>query len=117
MAVEDGAGRLVELAEQFKSAAAAVKGRDDWDELRRCWLGRKQGLLKTLMGRMKEIPAAERRAYGQGVNRLKAAVEAELAELDGKLTEAERVAVKRAAELDVTLPGRRPRTGVLHPVT
>ncbi|MCP4655954.1 MAG: phenylalanine--tRNA ligase subunit alpha, partial [bacterium] len=36
---------------------------------------------------------------------------------DGKLTEAERVAVKRAAELDVTLPGRRPRTGVLHPVT
>jgi hypothetical protein len=35
------------------------------------WLGRKSGIVRTMMGRMKEVAPADRREYGQGVNRLK----------------------------------------------
>jgi phenylalanyl-tRNA synthetase alpha chain len=108
---------LDELAERFESAAAAVRDRLAWDALRLEWTGRKQGLLKSLLGRMKGIAPAERRDYGQGVNRLKARVEGRLTELDDELTAAERRAEQSRQALDVTLPGRRPAIGSLHPVT
>ena len=109
--------RLEQLAADFDRQASAVADRDAWDALRLAWVGRKQGRLRDLMGRMKEIPADQRRDYGQAVNRLKVAVEQRLDALDAELTEAERAASRAAAALDVTLPGRRPPTGSLHPVT
>jgi phenylalanyl-tRNA synthetase alpha chain len=108
---------LDELREQFRSEAAAVESRDDWDRLRVRWVGRKQGLLRSLMGRMKEIPPAERRDYGQGVNRLKVEVEGRIEELERELAAAEERAKKAEAAVDVTLPGRRPALGTVHPVT
>ena len=108
---------LEQLAAEFDEQASAVQDRDAWEALRLAWVGRKKGRLRDLMGRMKEIPAAERRDYGQGVNRLKTAVEERLDALDAELTERERAASRAAAALDVTLPGRRPATGSLHPVT
>ncbi|MEM7585099.1 MAG: phenylalanine--tRNA ligase subunit alpha [Acidobacteriota bacterium] len=108
---------LQKLAEKFEHAVSQVRDRSGWDALRLEWTGRKQGLLRSLMGRMKEIPAAERRDYGQGVNRLKQAVEKRLAALGEELAEAERRAQQSQRQLDVTLPGRRPEIGSLHPIT
>jgi len=108
---------LDELRERFRGEASAVESRDDWDRLRVRWVGRKQGLLRSLMGRMKEIPPAERRDYGQGVNRLKEEVEGRIEELEHELAAAEERAEKAEAAVDVTLPGRRPALGTVHPVT
>jgi phenylalanyl-tRNA synthetase alpha chain len=108
---------IPELAAAFARAAAEVSSRQAWEELRLRWVGRKQGILRALLDGIKSVPAAERRARGEAVNRLKDQVETRLAELDGEIAAAERRAALAHSRLDVTLPGRRPATGSLHPVT
>ena len=104
-------------AEEFERACAAVRDRADWESLRVQWVGRKQGILRALLDDIKRVEPAGRRAYGEAVNRLKERVEARLAELDEALATREREAVRRAAAVDVTLPGRRPHLGSVHPVS
>lgn len=106
---------LEELEARFREEAQSVSSRPDWEELRRLWTGRKQGRLRDLMGRMKDLEPAERPAWGQGVNRLKQLVEAEIDAIGARIEEQEK---ERAREVwDVSLPGRRPVLGSLHPVT
>ncbi|MEM1203854.1 MAG: phenylalanine--tRNA ligase subunit alpha [Acidobacteriota bacterium] len=108
---------LTELGQQFDQDAAAVTDRAGWDGLRVQWVGRKQGRLRDLMARMKEIAPEERRDYGQAVNQLKRRVEERLEALGDELDAKEKAAAASANRLDVTLPGRRPQLGSLHPVT
>ena len=116
-AVPSSTARLEELEGRFREQVSTVSDRAGWEGLRLAWVGRKQGLLRGLLGRMKEVPPEERRDYGQGVNRLKRLVEGELEALDGRLRDEERGLERAAAAVDVTLPGRRPVLGSLHPVT
>jgi len=113
----DALAALAELSDQFEAEAAGIADRAGWEALRLVWAGRKQGKLKSLMERMKDISPPERPAFGQAVNVLKVRVEARLEEIDGELTAAEEAARRGAAAIDVTLPGRRPSLGSLHPVT
>ncbi len=103
------------LAGRFEEEAAAVGDRGGWDELRIRWMGRKQGIVRGLLANMKDVPPQERRDYGQAVNRLKTAVEEGLERLEGELEERERAVAQRSAAVDVTLPGRRPAVGAVHP--
>lgn len=116
-ASNDTLNQLAALAGAFAAEAAKVGDRPGWEALRLAWLGKKQGRLRDLMGRMKEIPPQDRRAFGQGVNELKGRVEAGLEAIDHRLTEGERQADQDASRIDVTLPGRPPQLGSLHPVT
>lgn len=113
----DGAHDLAALERQFEEDASGVRDRESWDALRLQWVGRKQGKLRHLLSGLKELPAEQRRAFGQGVNTLKEHIETRLAALDAELTQSERQAALAAEAEDVTLPGRRPRVGRLHPVT
>lgn len=110
-------GDIAELASQFEAAAGETRDRAAWEALRLAWAGKKQGRLKSLMERMKDLPPAERPGYGQAVNQLKVRVEERLEELDRELAAAEEAVRRAAAAIDVTLPGRRPAIGSLHPVT
>ncbi len=100
----------------FERRAGGVSDRPGWEQLRLEWLGRKKGVIRGLLARMREVPAEERREYGRRVNELKETVEGRLDALDDELKTAERAAAERAAAVDVTLPGRRPRLGTTHPV-
>ena len=100
-----------------RRALAGVPDRAAWEALRVQWIGRKQGIIRSLLDDIKTVDPASRRAYGEAVNRLKETVEQRLAELDAALLAAEREAARRAAAVDVTLPGRPPALGSLHPVT
>jgi phenylalanyl-tRNA synthetase alpha chain len=106
-----------ELAERFDREAGAVADRAAWEELRLRWVGRKQGLVRSLLARTGEVAPEERRAYGAAVNTLKERVEQRLAELDLVLALREQEAGRRAAAVDVTLPGRQPHLGTVHPIT
>ncbi|HTQ79294.1 MAG TPA: phenylalanine--tRNA ligase subunit alpha [Thermoanaerobaculia bacterium] len=112
-----GLSEVAKLAEDFEREARAVTDRPGWEELRLRWAGRKQGIVRTLLSRMGEVAADERRSYGAAVNVLKDRVEARLAVLGEELERREAEAARRQAAVDVTLPGRRPRLGSLHPVT
>jgi phenylalanyl-tRNA synthetase alpha chain len=115
-----GTAEVADLSRRFEADAdrvAASGDREAWEALRLAWVGRKQGRVRELLARMKDVAPAERRDYGQAVNLLKERVEARLGELDRALAEGERTARRRSAAVDVTLPGRRPAVGALHPVT
>ncbi|MCB1055459.1 MAG: phenylalanine--tRNA ligase subunit alpha, partial [Acidobacteria bacterium] len=109
--------QLAELSDLFDSEASSVRDREAWESLRLRWVGKKQGKLRDLLSGMGALPPEERRDYGQAVNQLKQKVEARLAELGTELEARESAAALRASAVDVTLPGRRPALGSLHPVT
>ncbi len=102
-----------------KEALAVFAGIDDADKLEQAkarYLG-KSGALTELLKGLGMLPAAERPAFGSRINAAKERLEAALNEqreriqaqkLDARLTE---------EALDVTLPGRGPGSGGLHPVT
>jgi len=106
-----------ELSDKFASEASEVRDRSSYEELRLRWVGRKQGIVRSLLARIGEVPPAERKDYGQAVNRLKQSVEERLAALEQEIEAREAQAGVSAARVDVTLPGRRPHLGTLHPVT
>ncbi len=112
-----GLASLAEARARFETALRAVQNRAQWEELRLEYVGRKQGLVRQFLDRIGQVPPAERKAWGQETNALKVRVETALAELDLALAARERDEAARAAALDVTLPGRRPEVGSLHPVT
>src|SRR5262245_32236995 len=67
------------------------------------YLGDK-GLLKAAFGRMKEVPPAEKKAFGQEFNRVKTSLEAAYEQAQAAQKERELLASLNAAPLDVTLP-------------
>ena len=77
------------------------------------WLGRKGGRITALMKSIPSLAAEQRARFGQAVNELKAAV-AERLEARKAALDATRPA---GPSVDVTMPGRRPSLGRLHPLT
>lgn len=104
--------RLAEAAEAEISRAA---DRAAWDALRVAWIGSRSGRVKELQAMVPKAP--DKRAFGAAFNRLRLRIEAALAARDADLAVVEEEARRRATRVDVTLPGRRPAIGSLHPVT
>ncbi len=78
----------------------------------------KKGELTGLLKRMSAVPPAQRKAVGERVNEVKAAVEAAFATRLGELMRQRREAELSAAPFDLTLPGRLPAPqGHTHPLT
>ena len=99
---------LAELA-----AAADAEATEAW---RIAYLGKK-GQLTALLRQVGSLPPAERPLAGQKANEVKTAIEAALAR---RLDEQRRQEMRRAEEaerIDVTLPGRQPSLGQVHPTT
>ncbi len=108
---------LAEALAEFESGVAGVDSREAWDVLRVQWLGRKQGRLRELQQLLREVSREEKPRWGKGLNRVKNTVETALAEMGASFEEAERSATQASAAIDVTLPGRLPDLGSLHPIT
>ncbi|MFY9435800.1 MAG: phenylalanine--tRNA ligase subunit alpha [Limnochordia bacterium] len=93
-----------------------VENQEELQQLRVKFLGKKGEVTQLLRG-LGGIPAEQRPVVGQMVNNLKS----ELEQLyDEKQAQLERlIQQKRLQEetLDITLPGRMPRSGALHPLT
>ncbi len=80
------------------------------------YLGDK-GQLKAALARLATLPKEEKPAYGAAVNRVKAALEAAYEAAWAAWRQRQLQAELTTAPLDVTLPGRRPVRGRLHPAT
>jgi phenylalanyl-tRNA synthetase alpha chain len=79
-------------------------------------LGRKSALSEQLSG-LGKLPKDERSAMGQVANRVKRSLERAFAEREATLRARELSAALEAERIDVTLPGRTPSGGGLHPIT
>lgn len=103
---------LKELVDELNQAATPAQV----EAARLAWLGKK-GRLTLALRSLGQLPPEERRDRGQELNRLRAEMEERLsarAQDLARRAEAERLLAER---LDMTLPGRPPAVGTLHPVT
>ncbi|NPA38873.1 MAG: phenylalanine--tRNA ligase subunit alpha [Thermodesulfobacteria bacterium] len=101
------------LKEEIKQAFEKVKDLKELQELKVKFLGKK-GQITGLLKRLKELSIEEKRRFGKELNVLKDKVE-EL--LKAKEKELIFKAEDRDEGLDLTLPGRRPGIGGLHPLS
>ena len=109
---------VVRVLDEFRDAVArGVASRAEFERLKGRFLGREKGLVPGLFAGVKELPPGERAGFGARANAAKREIEAEIARLGEDLVRAESAERERAAAVDVTLPGRRPRTGAYHPLT
>lgn len=102
---------LTAILSQIQSFAP--KDAAELEQFRLKYLGTK-GLLKQLFARMKELPAAERKDYGQQINAIKAAAEEKFTALSEKF---ESPTKAQQGQLDVTLPTRLHPLGSRHPIS
>lgn len=107
---------LEELKGAAEQAIAASESLAELDEIRVQYLGKK-GELTALLKQLGKLPADERPAAGQKINKVKKQVNGVLEQRKQALTE---LALNQRLEqerIDISLPGRRMGTGGLHPVT
>jgi phenylalanyl-tRNA synthetase alpha chain len=111
-----GDPRVQEVLDRALAEVAGARSTSDLEQVRVRVLGR-SGQLTTLLRSLGSIPAAERPRIGEQTNRAKASVEAAIAaRLEGLKAEERRVTLQ-ADRPDLTLPGRRPYPGPVHPIT
>ncbi len=113
MAVAEPLYALVERALADVNASPDLSSLDD---VRVRLLGKK-GLLTEQLKGLGALPATERPAAGQKINEAKAAIQAALEARRARLEAAALQAELAEGTIDVTLPGRGPEAGGLHPVT
>jgi phenylalanyl-tRNA synthetase alpha chain len=108
--------RLANLEARVTEELQGTLAKDKLLEIKGSYLGRK-GLFAELLKELAELPKAERGKAGQAINLLKKKVEDDIAACLEDLKAGELVSGIEDTRQDVTLPGRRPRSGKLHPAT
>ncbi len=86
------------------------------DVLRVQYLGKK-GSFTEFLKSLGRLPAEERPAAGEGINRAKQQLQSAIEARKSNLVSASLDAQLSAEKIDVTLPGRRQSKGGLHPIT
>lgn len=114
MGLQELASRADELVRRAQEEAGACSSPAALDEVRVRYLGRK-GELTSLLRELGGLEAAARPAAGETLNRAKRAIEERLLAAAGRLGETPRSG--GGPDRDLTLPGRRPPLGRLHPLT
>src|SRR5438046_701716 len=107
---------LEELEQKSLAELAAIADLKDLDAWRVRVLGKK-GELTQLLRAVGGLPPEERPAFGAAANRVKARIEAAYFAREAALKEAAIADSLTRERIDVTLPGRPPDLGRLHPTT
>ncbi len=106
---------IVRLRDEATQQLTQISNAADLEEFRIRYLGRK-GLFGTIMRELGTVSAEERPRLGQLANSVKAAIEDLFAEKQTALAGDTRTK-KGQGSIDISLPGRYPEQGRLHPVT
>ena len=106
--------QILAQIEEYKKEIAASAGGDEKtaEEFRIKWLGTK-GLVKNLMGEMKNVPNEKKKEFGQILNEFKQLTEAKYEELRSSTSRLK----PQTSNLDLTLPGDSIPLGTRHPIS
>ena len=111
-----GHPRVDAVAGEARAAIGRAASSADHEAVRVRYLGR-QGTLTHILRTLGTLPAAERPAVGAAANEVKRELETLLERRLREVQAAERRRERAAARPDLTLPGRRPPRGAVHPLT
>src|SRR6266550_435255 len=108
--------RLMDTSAPALSLTAAETEQRALAELRIRHLGKKSVLsaCKKLIGK---VAPDQRAGFGQLVQQVEAEITERIAETEEKVSSLVQAARGERERIDVTLPGRRPRRGHIHPIT
>ena len=109
--------QIARTGREFDSALASASSAKEVNDLRVRYFGRKAGLIPALFARLKEVPKEQKKAAGDALNKLRDRLEEALRQKTERVAGEEATRKEERETLDVTLPGRKPRLGHLHPVT
>jgi phenylalanyl-tRNA synthetase alpha chain len=114
--VEFLVSELDQQIDQAQTQIASAPTLEGLDALRVSLLG-KSGVVTEQLKSLGKLPPEQRKAQGEQINRAKERLQQAIAQRKDALENA--AFDKRLAEerVDVTLPGRRPEVGSIHPVT
>jgi phenylalanyl-tRNA synthetase alpha chain len=104
---------IARVRREFLDELARLKPESDLQSLRDKYLGRKNGLVTTVMRSVATAPPDQKPVLGKLANELKQDIERQLSDRRSVL-EASRAPVDA---IDITLPGRKPPIGHRHPLT
>ena len=107
--------KLEALREQALHELESLRVPKDLEEFRIRVMGKKGTLTEVLRG-MGSLPADVRSKVGQLVNQLRSELETALAKREAEIQDALKAKRLREETLDVTMPGKRPAIGGLHPL-
>jgi phenylalanyl-tRNA synthetase alpha chain len=108
--------RVEAVAGEARAAIAGAASSAELQSLRVKYLGR-SGALTQILKSLAALPAEERPAVGAAANAAKRELEALLETRLAETAEAERRRQRERERPDLTLPGRRPPRGGVHPLT
>lgn len=106
---------LLQQIEKYKQEITAfvAAGAEEVEQFRIKWLGTK-GLVKSIMGEMKNVPNDQKKSFGQLLNEFKSVAEAKLEVLQQSHSP---VTGTNAPAVDYALPGDPVSVGSRHPLT
>ena len=107
---------LVNLQAQAKKQLVAIENDGQLEDFRIRFLGRK-GHFSTIMKGLGNVPKEDKPRLGQMANSVKKEIEALYDEKQQTLSATIGASSVNNDSIDLTLPGRKPQTGKLHPVT
>ena len=107
--------QIDELRQEAIEKISNVDNLSELNELRVSFLGKK-GPVQGLMKLMKNLPKEEKPEFGQKVNVLKSELSALIDQKKIELEEKETLEKIESEKIDITLPGRKPNVGNLHPL-
>jgi phenylalanyl-tRNA synthetase alpha chain len=108
--------KIDELKEIAISQIQQTQSNEELEQLRVKYLGKK-GELKTVLDSLGSYPPEERPLIGKKANELKNEITALLSSRKQELAEQLAQSSSLKESLDITIPGRKPRIGNLHPIT
>jgi phenylalanyl-tRNA synthetase alpha chain len=106
--------QLLQLREEAAAALAQAQTTPETEAWYAEFLGRK-GKMTTLLRELGQLSREERPLVGKTANDVKSALESALQERQAALAQADMDAALASEGIDVTMPGRRPPLGKLHP--
>ncbi|MBO4251525.1 MAG: phenylalanine--tRNA ligase subunit alpha [Clostridia bacterium] len=107
--------KFEELRQKAKEEIAKITSLKMMGDIKAKFIG-KNGEITALLRGMKDIPFEMRAAFGKKINDLKDEVSAFFAEKEETLKLAENADKMKKEAVDITLPGKKPQLGSLHPL-
>ena len=108
--------QLAEIQQHFLRQSEQVLVRQDLELVRRDWLA-KEGIVKQLFQQLRDVAPQDKPQVAQALNQLRDIVETYVADRERQFVESARSAKLGSEFTDVSLPGKSPGVGSMHPVT